>query len=219
MPCGIEWTDATREQAFGQWLAATSDAHGLLPHTVRLASADASFRRYFRVDRASGGSCIVMDAPRPGKLPTFCASSRADERSRSARTRRTGLGRAPGLHVAERLGSRTLLDVLDFDWPQDNLPHFKDATAALTAWQTASRPDVLPAYDEAPAAARAATLPRLVPGKHKQFALTDTQANVLAKVGLHQHRHPQPRLGPKVFRAPRFHAAQPDGAPRWLRAP
>ena len=38
--------------------------HGLVPDTVRVASADASFRRYFRVDRVGGaGSCIIMDAP------------------------------------------------------------------------------------------------------------------------------------------------------------
>ena len=41
------------------------------PHDVRLepASADASFRRYFRVWRASGSTAVVMDAP-PDKEDT-----------------------------------------------------------------------------------------------------------------------------------------------------
>jgi aminoglycoside/choline kinase family phosphotransferase len=38
-------------------------AHRLLPETLRIASADASFRRYLRVDTIQGESRIVMDAP------------------------------------------------------------------------------------------------------------------------------------------------------------
>ena len=35
----------------------------LLPGTLRIASADASFRRYLRIDTTTGESRIVMDAP------------------------------------------------------------------------------------------------------------------------------------------------------------
>ena len=58
----IEWTQPEREVAFHQWLAVQAAQHGVRAETVRPASADASFRRYFRVD-TSMGSCIVMDAP------------------------------------------------------------------------------------------------------------------------------------------------------------
>ena len=58
----IEWAQPERQAAFHQWLNAQASAHGVLPATVRAASADASFRRYFRVD-TTNGSCIVMDAP------------------------------------------------------------------------------------------------------------------------------------------------------------
>ena len=49
-------------------LAAVAPAHGLIPPSVRLASADASFRRYFRVGTLAGSAgpaatCIIMDAP------------------------------------------------------------------------------------------------------------------------------------------------------------
>ena len=62
------WSDPTRERALEAWLAPLVAAHGLQPHTLRLASADASFRRYLRVDAEAGRgptSLIVMDAPPP----------------------------------------------------------------------------------------------------------------------------------------------------------
>ncbi len=60
----IPWADAARHAEFDAWLATVSATHGLQPATLRPASADASFRRYFRLDRSEGaGSLIVMDAP------------------------------------------------------------------------------------------------------------------------------------------------------------
>ena len=61
-PSAVAWSDPHREAAFHGWLARVAPAHALQPASLRLASADASFRRYLRIDRA-GGSCIVMDAP------------------------------------------------------------------------------------------------------------------------------------------------------------
>src|SRR5690606_2002275 len=58
----VAWADPQRESAFRQWLMQVAAEHPLDPATVRLASADASFRRYLRVDGAAG-SFIVMDAP------------------------------------------------------------------------------------------------------------------------------------------------------------
>ncbi len=40
---------------------------GFDPQSVVPASADASFRRYFRVNRADGMTCIAMDAPPPNE--------------------------------------------------------------------------------------------------------------------------------------------------------
>lgn len=60
----IAWPDAQRRAAFERWLAAIAARHGLQPHTLRPASADASFRRYLRID-ARAGSLIIMDAPPP----------------------------------------------------------------------------------------------------------------------------------------------------------
>jgi aminoglycoside/choline kinase family phosphotransferase len=59
----LGWPDPARQHAFTAWLGGLRDAHDLRPETVRAASADASFRRYFRIDTAQGAPLIVMDAP------------------------------------------------------------------------------------------------------------------------------------------------------------
>src|SRR5690606_23108215 len=59
----VLWPSPERHAAFDQWLAPLLASHGLLASSLRAASADASFRRYLRIDQASGGSLIVMDAP------------------------------------------------------------------------------------------------------------------------------------------------------------
>src|SRR3712207_4806487 len=61
-PAEVAWSDPRREAAFHAWLARIASPHELQPASVRPASADASFRRYLRVD-GRGGSFIIMDAP------------------------------------------------------------------------------------------------------------------------------------------------------------
>ena len=63
-PAAVEWADPARRLAFEAWLASLP-AERLQPASLRPASADASFRRYLRVDTADGASRIVMDAPPP----------------------------------------------------------------------------------------------------------------------------------------------------------
>lgn len=132
-----------RLEALRRWLAE------VLPgaeHRLEPASADASFRRYFRLSGA-GGSRIVMDAP-PGR--ENCGSF----------IRIAGLLHEAGLHapeilaadpdrgflLLEDLGTQTYLDVLD-EHNADAL--FGDALDALVRWQSATREGVLPPYDRA----------------------------------------------------------------------
>ena len=114
---------------------------------IEPASADASFRRYFRVTLAGGETRIVMDAP----------PEREDCRPF---LRVAALFRDAGAHVPEvharnleqgflllsDLGSRTYLDVLDADAAP---ALYRDANMALIAIQRASRPGILPDYDRA----------------------------------------------------------------------
>ncbi|HEX5806395.1 MAG TPA: phosphotransferase, partial [Macromonas sp.] len=194
----IAWTDPQRHAAFDAWLAAQAGLHNLRAETLRPASADASFRRYFRVDVAAGGSRIVMDAP-------------PDKENCQPFVQVAGLMRAAGVRVPEVLawdeaqgfmlledvGERTLLDVLDPAQPTAALPYFKDASQALLAWQQASRPGVLPVYDAALLQRELQLFPDWYLGQHKGLTLDDTQRDTLAKTfDLIVQRNLQ---GPQVF--------------------
>ena len=176
----IEWASTERQQHFATWLAQVAPAHGLLPDTVRAASADASFRRYFRVDVATGGSCIVMDAP-------------PDKENCQPFVTVAGLMAAAGLRVPDilawdqplgfmllnDLGSQTMLDVLDLENPQANQPRYLDALAALVPWQTASHEGMLPSYDEALLRRELQLFPDWYLAQHKGFTLSPTQQALL----------------------------------------
>lgn len=151
-------------------------ALGLSATAFAPASADASFRRYFRL-RDGARSWIVMDAPP------------AQEDCRPF-LRVAALMRDAGLHVPtvlaqdlqqgylllDDLGDRTYLDGLD-DGNADAL--FADAIAALVAWQAASRPGVLPEYD-APTLRRELQLfPEWYLLRHLGVALTADERAVL----------------------------------------
>jgi aminoglycoside/choline kinase family phosphotransferase len=129
---------------------------------VRPASADASFRRYLRVDGAQG-SRIIMDAP-PDKEDCR-PSSRSPQLMADAGLlvpRVLAWDEPQGFMLLDDLGTQTMIEVVDPQQPAANLPLYLRAVDALIAWQLASRPGVLPAYDE-PCCARAGAVPRLVP--------------------------------------------------------
>jgi aminoglycoside/choline kinase family phosphotransferase len=81
----------TRLADLGRWVDGLGE---MAPGRIEPASADASFRRYFRVWRVDGRSCIAMDAP-PGKedLGTYLRVS--------------GLLATCGVHVPEVIASDT----------------------------------------------------------------------------------------------------------------
>ena len=153
----IAWPDPLRALAFDTWLRAAGAAHGLLPASLRSASSDASFRRYFRVDGNAGGtvrSFIVMDAPPPLEdVRPFIAVS--------AMLLAVGLNApqvlaqdaALGFLLLTDLGSELYLDTLlgaqnRADFPAaDTL--MRDALHALVQWQTRADASTLPAYDDA----------------------------------------------------------------------
>jgi N-acetylmuramate 1-kinase len=110
------------------------------------ASADASFRRYFRVTLPDA-TLIVMDAPpehedcRPFvHVAGLMAAAGLNVPAILAQDL------AQGFLLLSDLGSTTYLAALD-DLNADRL--FGDATDALICWQLASRNAVLPLYDEA----------------------------------------------------------------------
>src|SRR5881398_566706 len=176
---GVAWSDPRRQAAFAEWLRHVAPPHSLQPATVRPASADASFRRYLRVDGA-GGSFIIMDAP-PERED--CAPF----------VKIAGLMAEAGLHVPrvldwdapqgfmllDDLGTRTMIEVVDATPTKATQELYLRAVDALVAWQLASRPGVLPPYDEALLARELALFPDWYLTKHRGLELTDKQRQTL----------------------------------------
>ena len=162
-----------RRQQLQRWLEARLD---MSPLALEPASADASFRRYFRV-RAGGQSLIAMDAP-PGH-----------EDCRSF-VRVAGLMAQAGVHVPRviaqdleygflllsDLGATSYLQALNDD-SADRL--FRDAIDALLRWQLASKADALPPYDEALLARELKLFPEWYLQRHLGLALSAAQQQVL----------------------------------------
>ncbi len=145
----VHWDDSARRQAFERWLEGIAAAHGLDPATVRPASADASFRRYLRVDGA-GGSRIIMDAP-PDKedCRPFVHVARLMADAGLHVPRVLAWDEPQGFMLLDDLGRQTMIEAVDPQRPAANQPLYMRAVDALVAWQLASRPGVLPPYDEA----------------------------------------------------------------------
>jgi aminoglycoside/choline kinase family phosphotransferase len=166
----------TRQQALTEWL------RGALQYSefsLTTASADASFRRYFRVHLADR-TLIAMDAP-----PTH---ENCEPFVRIAKL----FGDA-GMHVPEviaqdfvqgflllsDLGDVTYLSQLN-DTTAPALYH--DANMALIKLQLASKPGVLPDYDEALLTREMQLFPDWYIAKHLNMTLDDKQQADLQKI-------------------------------------
>lgn len=141
------------------------------------ASADASFRRYFRIHRANGQPALIaMDAP----------PAREDCRPWLAVATLFG---GAGVHVPEviaqdiergfilmsDLGDTTYLQALDIDTPHDAAKLYADALGSLIAIQRASRPGVLPDYSRDLLLREMRLFDEWYVGRHKGVTLSDAE--------------------------------------------
>ncbi len=145
----VAWSDPARRAAFDSWLAPLAQSHGLRTETLRPASADASFRRYLRIDATSGPSLIVMDAPPPHEdVRPFVNIA--------------GLIGAAGLHgpsvlardiergflLLTDLGDTLYLDALKQASAAQADSLMRDAIRALLQWQLKIPADALPRFSD-----------------------------------------------------------------------
>lgn len=144
----IAWADPGRAAAFARWLGGLAEAQGLRTATLRLASADASFRRYFRVDTHDGKSRIIMDAP-PDKedCRPFVKIADLMDGAGLLAPRILEWDEPQGFMLLTDLGAQTMMQVIDSGHAAGNLPLYQKAIDALVRWQKASTPGVLPPYD------------------------------------------------------------------------
>lgn len=140
------------------------------------ASADASFRRYFRLTDGAQ-TWVLMDAP-PDKEDCKPFIHVADLMQRA------GLN-GPVIHAQDLqngflllsdLGRQTYLHVIN-DTNADAL--LAPAIDALIRWQLSSKPDELPPYDEALLRRELALFPDWYVAQHLQRTLTSAQAATL----------------------------------------
>lgn len=171
----VEGDDA-RLASLTAWLETLASRHGLAVHSLRPASADASARRYFRLD-IHGGSAIAMDAPP------------ATEDSRPF-VRVAALMRSAGVNVPEVLdsdlaqGFLLLTDLGDATYLQtlndgNAAQLFGDAIDTLIRWQQCTVDRVLPPYDEALLRRELNLFPDWFVARHLQCKLTESQKAVL----------------------------------------
>lgn len=142
-------------------------------YTLTVASADASFRRYFRATLADGSTRILMDAPPEHEdcRPFLHVGQ---------------LFREAGAHVPEvfahdleqgflllsDLGNTTYLSILDAD---NATALYADALGALAAIQRASVPGKLPEYDRALLLRELMLFPEWYVARHKGVTLSEEE--------------------------------------------
>jgi len=146
----VAWPDAQREAAFWRWFQPLADAQGLQAGSLAPASADASFRRYLRVQAADGSSRIVMDAPPPQEdvRPFVDIAARITAAGLHAPAV-LAADAAQGFLLLADLGSRLYLPALQAAAPAAADRLMREAVAALVQWQRRMDGSGLQAYDDA----------------------------------------------------------------------
>lgn len=168
----VSWADPVRQGLFQHWLAGIATAQGLLPATLRIASADASFRRYLRVDTVHGDSRIVMDAPpdKENSAPFVRIAALMQDAGLNA-PKVLDWHEAHGFMLLTDLGKATMMSVIDAQRPQANHGLYMQAIDTLVQWQLASRPGVLPPYDAALLNRELSLFPDWYLGQHKKVQI------------------------------------------------
>jgi aminoglycoside/choline kinase family phosphotransferase len=194
-------TSDTRLQLLLTWLRGLNVVDA---DSARPASADASFRRYFRVNvlpaqqAALGATLIVMDAP--PERENVLGFVKVDEMLTHAGVsvpRIVATDYEAGFMLLSDLGNTTYLSALNHD---NASTMYAEALEALVKFQVTSRPGVLPEYDRAFLQREMSLFPEWYIGKHLNATLTDKQsaelqgvfdailANVTAQAQVFVHR-------------------------------
>jgi len=154
------------------------------PFSLAPASADASFRRYFRASFAdpSRHSLIVMDAPPAHEdCKPFLHVAQVFGEAGAHVPQVLAHDLAQGFLLLTDLGSTTYLQALQENPDQaDSL--YRDAVAALVQIQCASQTAVLPDYDEALLRRELDLFPDWYIARHLNIALSPAQTASLQQV-------------------------------------
>ena len=148
-----------RQAAFGSWLARIGPRHGLDASTLRPASADASFRRYLRIQGAQG-SFVLMDAPPPQEdVRPFMHVAGLIGAAGLTAPQVLEADPEHGFLLLSDLGDVLYLDALQAATPAEADALMRDALQALVQFQCRVPADALPHFDEALLARELALFP------------------------------------------------------------
>jgi len=171
----------SRLNTLRNWLKALEASWQLDLDSLMPASADASFRRYFRIrsKNPNFGTLIVMDAPPQHEpLDAFMKVDLLLSEAGLNVPKILEQNIVEGFLLLNDLGTKTYLAELNTE-TADQL--YKDATHALVLMQMASKPDVLPNYDEALLQRELDLFPDWYLKKHLNLTLNKQQEEQLKK--------------------------------------
>lgn len=163
-----------RTQQLQQWLTQVLDQ----PYSLSIASADASFRRYFRV-HLDAESLIAMDAPPPQEdCRPFVSVAEQLLAAGVNVPRILAQDLEQGFLLLSDLGNDTYLSQLNAG---NAKALYGDACQALIKMQLATKPTALPPYDSALLMRELQLFPEWYVGKHLGKTLTPEQQAVMDK--------------------------------------
>lgn len=201
----VVWPDPARRDAFERWARSL----GLDPGSARLASADASFRRYLRLPTPAG-TRIVMDAP-PAleNCRPFVDIARRIAAAGLHGPQVLAWDEAQGFMLLDDLGRAPYLGALQqavADGDEARVQQLmRDAVATLVRWQRGVDAKGLPPYDDALLRRELALFPEWCVGREYGVTWNDAQqadwrrvcdllvASALAQPKVAVHRDYMPR--------------------------
>lgn len=164
------------------WLHSIKSLHGIDPSSLRPASSDASFRRYYRVQTASG-TAIVMDAP-PAQEdcgPFVHVTRLLDEAGLNVPTI-LAENLQEGFLLLSDLGEQTYYQAIQAGMDDQRLQVlYRQAIHALVKLQSASTRQ-LPVYDAQRLAQELAVFPEWYAQRHCSITLSATEQTALQSI-------------------------------------
>ncbi|WP_250452234.1 phosphotransferase [Caballeronia sp. ATUFL_M2_KS44] len=170
-------SDARLDQ-LRSWLQTFAGRYRLDLATLAPASADASFRRYFRLasESENGGTLIAVDAPPPEKCREFVQVAGLLEAANVHVPKILEADFDAGFMLVTDLGTTTYISVLD---EKNARPLMRAAIDTLIRFQQTAREGVLPPFDEAFLRREMELMPEWFIGRHLGREVTADERKTL----------------------------------------
>ncbi len=161
------------------WITTLSD-FSLQISSLRPASTDASFRRYFRIDDDNGTSYILMDAPLPQEdVRPFIQVRQLFHEAGVTVPHIFASHIEHGFLLLSDLGSTHYLHLLNQETAHQL---YSDAIDSLIKIQLHSQPNILPAYDRTIQLKELTLFPEWYITQHLKITQTTEQQNSLQQI-------------------------------------